>query len=202
MYKKVILISVLMICLCYSGPSFAQIEDDAYLWALNVGWAPVTNKISTNSLNGWSGGTTLEKMLSNSNWAIGFNLTFIGASDEYKIQDVHVAQSFEGVGLYIGFKHYVRSLGSWVPYLGLAAGVNFSDRYTTSTGFYTIEGENVYIGSEKLNSFALAVPLGLNWFVSQKVYLGLNFTAVWADKTFYKSNVNSVLNLALGFHID
>jgi len=203
MQHKMMLSIVLLTIIISSGPLSAQIEDRSYLWSLNVGFATnLTNPVSGNALSGGSGSTTLEKMIGESNWSMGFNFAFFDAFDEFSINNANIAQSFSSYSLYVGTKYYIRSMGRWIPYFGLSIGVHFSDRYTSGTDFLTVGDEKVYSGKESRTSLAFAVPVGVNYFLSEEVYLGANLTSIWMDETFFKSKVNLLINLALGFQIN
>jgi len=167
-----------------------------------VGFANLTNPVSTNSISAWSGSTTLERMVGSSDWSFGFNFAFFEAFDEFKIEDANVAQSFSSYSLYLGTKYYVRSMGRWVPYIGFGLGVHWSDRYTSGTGFVKVDDENVYSGKQNRTSLALGVPVGINYFLSEEVFLGANLTSIWMEESYFKSSVNLLINLSLGFHIN
>jgi len=203
MSRTIVPFIALLFLLVNLTPLYSQIEDRAYLWTLNVGFATnLTNPISGNTMTGGSGGTTLEKMIGESDWSLGFNFSFFEASDEFSISNSDVAQSFSSYSLFVGTKYYVRSMGRWVPYFGFALGSSFSDRYTVGTTFKTTDGDSVYSGKQSRTSLAFAVPVGVNYFLSEDVFLGANLTSIWNDETFFKSKVNLLINLTLGFHIN
>jgi opacity protein-like surface antigen len=203
MHKYFISSIVIIFIMLNLGSSIAQIEDRAYLWSLNVGFATnLENPVSGNTMTGGSGSTTLERMIGESNWSLGFNFAFFEASDEFTLNNASIAQGFNSYSLYLGTKYYVRSLGRWTPYIGFGLGVHFSDRYTTGTDFENLEDDKIYSGKENRTNLALSVPVGANYFLSEDVFLGVNLTSVWMDDTFLKSQVNLLVNLALGFHIN
>ena len=93
-------------------------------------------------------------------------------------------------------------MDKWVPYFGLSLGVHQSTRYTTISGTIATPTSDVVSGSELKSSYAFAAPIGVNWFISDEVFVGLNLTSIWNDESYFKSDVNLLMNLSVGFQIN
>jgi hypothetical protein len=89
-----------------------------------------------------------------------------------------------------------------VPYFAFAFGTSFTDRHTSAHEGFTIDDETINAGKQTLSCFAGAIPVGVNWFVGEDVFLGANATAFWAEKTYYNSNVNLAVIFAVGFNMN
>ena len=202
MSKMVFIILTTVLLLFVTGTTQAQIQEESYLWTLNVGFAQVRTPLSANDLDGYSFNTTLEKTLDTPNWALGMNIAFYEASDEYSLQGVEINQSFSSSFIFLTGKYLISSMGRWVPYIGLGVGVHFGKRYTVANGVLTIDGDRIISGNTSQNSFALATPIGVNFFASETVYIGLNMTGLWMDKSYFRDDFMMVWNLGLGFQID
>jgi outer membrane protein W len=184
------------------GTTEAQVQEGSYLWTLNVGYASVRNPLSGNDLNGMSFNTTLEKTLSTSNWALGMNIAFYEASDQYSIQGVTIDQGFSNTFVFLTGKYLIRSMGQWVPYIGLGVGIQFAKRHTVVNGVFTVNGDQVISGNTSENSFAFATPVGVNFFASEAVFIGVNMTGLWMNESYFRDDFMMVWNLGLGFQID
>jgi hypothetical protein len=202
MNKKLLLIIPLIILFIIPDTSFAQLKKGSWLWTLNVGYVPLENKITANSISGWTGSTTLEKLIGNSSWSIGGNLAFFSAHDSSRISDLESTQSFSSSAFSIGTKYYVDSMGDWVPYIGLGIGFISTSRYTALYGIKTPNDQDVAAGQELKTSIAFITPVGINYFPNDELYLGLNLTTVWQDETYFKSSVNLLMNFSVGFQIN
>ena len=202
--KKILLsIVTLFLLFIFVQPASAQLKKNSWLWTLNVGYVPLTSELTNNSIDGWTGSTTVEKLIGQSNWSIGMNFAFFNAEDNNaNIDAVEMKQSYSTYSIYLGTKYFVTGMDKWVPYFGLSLGVNQNSRYTTISGTPTTLNSDVVSGTEHKSSYAFAAPIGVNWFVSDEVYLGLNLTSIWNDDTYFTSAVNLLMNLSVGFQIN
>ena len=204
MKKTLLLVVTLFLFFIYAQPASAQLKKGSWLWTLNVGYAPLTSTLTNNSIDGWSGSTTVEKLVGKSNWSIGMNFAYFNASDnDARIDAVEMNQSYSSYSIYLGTKYFVTGMDKWVPYFGLSLGVNQNSRYTTISGTNTTTlNSDVVSGTEHKSSYAFAAPIGVYWFVSDEVYLGFNLTSIWNDDTYFTSAVNLLMNLSVGFQIN
>ena len=69
-------VPILFLFFIFVQPSNGQIKKGSWLWTLNVGHVPLTSQLTNNSLDGWTGSTTVEKLVGQSNWSIGMNFAF------------------------------------------------------------------------------------------------------------------------------
>ncbi len=193
----------LMLFVFNIGSSSAQLQDDAYLWTLNLGFSQVKNSTTDNSLDAYSFNTTIEKLIGNSGFSVGMNMSFLWADDAYAIsQDAKAWLNLKSLAWYLTGKYYFITSGLWTPYVGLGLGVHTNYQEYALSGFYTIEDPNVILGTRSISSFALAGAVGINAFVSPEVYLGFNVVPVWLENSFYDSDLNWIFNLGIGFQFD
>ena len=203
MFKNLSIGLILVFLVLSISSSFAQIEDDAILWTLNLGYAPLKNAETGNSIDGWTANTTVEKVISNSGVSVGMNLAYFGSEDLAVVSpDLQSLQDFSSTSIFASAKYFFNRASNVVPYVGLGLGVHFSKVDYAISGFYRVQGENVLLGTSSLSSFAVAVPFGINYFASSSTYIGLNVTPLWLDKTFYDSDINWLLNFSLGFQFN
>jgi hypothetical protein len=198
-------VMVIAVILMFSvNSAFAQLESGSLLWTLNFGYVPLKNTNTGNTLDGWTFNSTIEKQIQDGSWAIGMNLAFFGSQDEALVSpDLKAAQSISSVAVYGTLKYLIVTSSNWSPYLGLGLGVHNSTRDYAVSGIFTIaDSENLIVGTESVNSFAVAVPVGVNYFAGSNVFLGLNATPIWTEKSFYDSDVNWLLNFSLGFQFN
>jgi hypothetical protein len=203
MKKSLLSVLALFLFFILVQPANAQLKKGSWLWTLSVGYVPVTSQLTNNSLDGWVGSTTVEKLIGKSNWSIGMNFAFFSADDkDAMINGTEIGQSYNTSSLYLGTKYFVSSMGDWVPYFGLGLGVHWTSRYTTISGNTISLSPEVLTGNEHTSNFAFSAPVGLNWFLSKEVFVGLNLTSVWMNDSYYTSDVNLFMNLSVGFQIN
>ena len=199
--KNFLSIAALSIFLIFliSGTTSAQLKSDGLLWTLNIGFTSVKSSLTKESLNGYTFNSTIEKQIRNTQWALGFNLAFISADDELILSSggEKIYYSVSSTALFLTAKYFFTKT-EIAPYIGLGLGLNFASNDRAATGFYTINPTAVG-GSSSLTSVALAVPLGVNWFLNKQFFLGINVVPIWAEKTFFDSEFTFLLNLSLGF---
>ena len=205
--KKLLIVSFVIV-LALSSLSFAQLKDNVWQLSVPTRYATVRNAVTGNALQGWTGGMTVEKFLEDSNFSFGanfsfyrseqdvFQLTFDGATFEKR-------QSISSSILFLTAKYSNRTSEVWVPYIGLGLGIN------SATKDYSIRNisnpDNPHSadgGRESFSSFALAMPIGLNSYFSDSIFLGASATPVYSAETFADSKLNWAFSLVLGFQID
>jgi len=130
---------------------------------------------------------------------LGLNLAFISADDELILSSggEKIYYSVSSTALFLTAKYFFTKT-EIVPYIGLGLGVNFATNDRAATGFYVVQPTAV-AGSSSLTSMALALPLGVNWFLEKQVFIGINVVPMWADKTFFESEFTFLINFSLGF---
>ena len=182
-----------------TGVSSAQVKSDSWLWTLNLGYTPVTSKISGNSLRGYTFNTTLEKHIGGDKWAYGFNLAYSKADDEVSelSSGDKVYSSVSSTSIFMTVKYFLSS-DVLVPYLGFGLGLNFANNEYASANTGNPPPSGI-AGTTSFTSLAFAVPIGLNWFAHESVFFGANIVPIWTDKTFFDSNFNWLFNFSLGF---
>ena len=199
--KNFLTIASLSIFLIFSfaGVTSAQVKPDSFLWTLNLGYTSVKSSLTDQSLNGFTFNSTIEKHIRNTQWALGFNLAFISADDELILSSggEKIYYSVRSTALFLTAKYFFTKT-EIVPYIGLGLGVNFATNDRAATGFYVVQPTTV-AGSSSLTSMALALPLGVNWFLEKQVFIGINVVPMWAEKTFFEDEFTFLINLSLGF---
>ena len=190
-----------IIIILISSLSSAQLKQDSWLMTLNVGYAPLKSSVTKQSIGGYTVNITIEKLRGNTQWAFGGNLAFFKADDELMLSDggEKVYSSISITAIFLTAKYFITTT-EVTTYIGFGLGVNFSNNDLSASGFYDLQG-NELAGSSSLTSLALSSTLGLNWFVSKSIFLGLNVIPIWTEKTFFDSNLNWLFNLAVGFQI-
>jgi len=199
--KNFFRIASLSIFLIYliAGVTSAQVKPDSWLWTLNLGYTSVKSNLTNESLNGYTFNSTIEKHVNNSQWAYGLNIAFLSANDELILSSggEKIYYSVSSTALFLTAKYFFTKT-EIVPYIGLGLGVNFATNDRAATGFYAVQPSAV-AGSSSLTSVALALPLGVNWFLEKQVFIGINVVPMWADRTFFESEFTFLINFSLGF---
>ena len=189
----------LMLLVLFVNPGQAQLEQGAYLWTLNLGYLPLKNAETVNSLDGYGLNTTFEKLIQNSGFALGFNLGVYWTQDEIFITpDMTGVQSFRSNSIYGTLKYMFFTSSNWSPYVGLGVGVQTTVKDVAVKGLYVVQ-DNVVVGSQAKTGFVVAAPLGVNYFIDAKTFVGLNVLPLWAEDSFYEQELNWMFNLSLGF---
>jgi len=199
--KNFLRIASLSIFLIYliSGVTFAQLKSDSWLWTLNIGFTNVKSSLTNESINGYSFNSTIERRVNNSQFAYGFNLTFLSADDELVVSTggEKVYYSVSSTAVFLTAKYFFTKT-EVVPYVGLGLGINFATNDRAATGFYIAQPTAV-AGSSSLSSVALALPVGVNWFLNKQFFIGANVVPIWTEKTFFEEKFNFLINFSLGF---
>lgn len=183
----------------FAGVASAQVKPDSFLWTLNLGYTSVKSSLTDQSLNGFTFNSTVEKHIRNTQWALGLNLAFISADDELILSSggEKIYYSVSSTALFLTAKYFFTKT-EIVPYIGLGLGVNFATNDRAATGFYVVQPTAV-AASSSLTGGALALPLGVNWFIDKQVFLGVNVVPMWTEKTFFDSEFTFLINFSLGF---
>lgn len=203
MFKHTTTLVVLLLLVFSIGTSYAQLKNDANLWTLNLGFSQVKNSTTENSLDAYSFNTTFEKLIGNSGFSVGMNMSYLWADDAYVISpDANAWVNLKSFAWYLTGKYYFNRSGLWTPYVGLGLGVHTNYQEVALSGVFTIQDPDVYLGNIAVSSFAVAGAVGINAFVSPDVYIGFNVAPVWLENSFYNSDLNWIFNLGVGFQFD
>jgi hypothetical protein len=199
--KNLLRIASLSIFLIFliSEVTSAQLKSDSWLWTLNIGFTNVKSSLTNESLNGYTFNSTIERRVNNSQFAYGFNLAFLSADDELIVSTggEKVYYSISSTAVFLTAKYFFTKT-EVVPYVGLGLGLNFATNDRAATGFYIAQPTAV-AGSSSLSSFALALPVGVNWFLDKQFFIGANVVPIWTEKTFFEDKFNFLFNFSLGF---
>jgi outer membrane protein W len=189
----------IFLILLISGVASAQLKSDSWLWTLNLGYTSVKSNLTQESLNGYTFNSTIEKHMRNGHWAYGLNLAFLSANDELIVSSggEKIYYSISSTALFLTAKYFFTKT-EIVPYIGLGLGVNFANNDRGATGFYDAEPTAVATSSS-LTGLALALPVGMNWFLDKQLFIGINVVPTWTEKTFFESKFNFLINFSLGF---
>ena len=188
--------SIITVIILFSAVSvFGQLKDDSALFTLNLGFAPITNPDSENSVTAYGVNGTFEKFLSGSRLALGVNVGFMGANDSYlkDSEDRRVNLTTTSVGF---TSKYLWGSGQTVPYIGLGIGLHWS--YVTGTA----SGVGVAANIDKSSSgISVNVPLGINFFLSEKAFVGFNVMGMFIENSQFDNDLNFGFNLSVGFQM-
>jgi len=197
-FLRIVSLSIFLIFLI-SGVTFAQLKSDSWLWTLNIGFTNVKSSLTNESLNGYSFNSTIEKHVRNGQWAYGLNLAFLTADDQLIVSTggEKVYYSVSSTAVFLTAKYFFTKT-EIVPYIGLGLGVNFAKNDRAATGFYVVQPSAV-AASSSLTGLALALPVGINWFLDKQFFIGANVVPTWTEKTFFEDKFNFLFNFSLGF---
>ena len=203
MFKKLMILTCLFVFAFSITNVEAQIKDDVTLWTINLGFLETQSAATENNLFTYGLNTTFERMVSDSKFAFGANLGYSWSEDSYDITlDTKSWQSYKTLSIYLTSKYYFTPSKNWTPYVGFGFGFQSTGVDFAVSGLMDIDNDDVFVGTRSLTSLSVAIPLGLNAFVSENVYLGFNFTPYWLDKSFYKDKWYWVFNMGMGFQLD
>ncbi len=203
MTKKFLILTCLFIFVFSFTNAEAQIKDDVTLWTINLGFLETQSAATENNLFTYGLNTTFERMVSDSKFAFGANLGYSWSEDSYDITlDTKSWQSYKTLSIYLTSKYYFTPNNNWTPYIGFGFGFQSTGVDFAVSGLMDIDNDDVFVGTRSLTSLSIAIPLGINAFVSDNVYLGFNFTPFWLDKSFYKDKWYWVFNMGVGFQLD
>lgn len=190
-----------IIIILISSLSSAQLKQDSWLMTLNVGYAPLNSSVTEQSIGGYTVNIAIERLRGETPWAFGGNLAFFSADDELVLSDSgeKIYSSISVTAVFLTAKYFITKT-KITTYIGFGVGVNFSNNDVSASGIDDLQGNEV-AGSRSLTSIAFSLPLGVNWFVSKSIFLGLNVIPIWTEKSFFDSDLNWLFNLAVGFQI-
>jgi hypothetical protein len=173
----------------------AQWKDNAGWFNMNLGYTPLTNPISENTMDGWNLNFTYERFLKGSHLALGGNLAFMNAGDDYLVNNDRHIVNFQTFMFTITGK-YIFGSGNINYYIGLGLGW----QKTTASGSIT-SGLNTYQDMTHFDGPTFSLPIGFNVFVSENTFVGLNLMPFYADNESYDSDINFMINATLGFQM-
>jgi len=184
------------VILLFSAVSvFGQLKDDSSLFTLNMGFAPVTNPDSENDVTAYGVNGTYEKFLSGSRLALGVNVGFMGGNDSYIKDTENRVVNLTTTSVNFTSK-YLWGSGQTVPFIGLGIGLHWS--YVSGTA----AGVGVASNIDKSSSgISVNVPLGINFFLSEKTFIGFNVVGMFIESSQFEDDLNFALNLSVGFQM-
>lgn len=119
-------------------------------------------------------------------WSLGFNLGIVRMDAE--VEGVGKTE-VELVPATVFAKRYLGDpLGKFQGYIGLGLGVH-STKTSTNSPFF----------SETVTRAQVAVPLGVMFQVSDRVFLNLGYNLAWLSESDFKSDLAHSLDLGLGY---
>ncbi len=188
-YVKCLVVSTaLAVLLLPAGSSLAQFQLDSGYLTFNAAYTASKLKDYDKTLDGGAAVVTYEMTLGGQPVSFGFSVGHQAGEENFTYEGEEARAEFTSwpvalTGRYFFGSHRV------VPYIGLGMGVSFS----------TLE---VQVGNEfkalSNTNISLGVPLGAYIFLSQHVYINLNYTPYWVDSQFI-DGLTHIGTLGLGF---
>lgn len=198
--KKLSLILLLSTLILNYSTTFAQIKSEAIVWTLNLGITSLSNSETDTDIQGYSFNTTLEQYIRNTGWSCGVNLGFNRGEDVVVVSPSAKSYStLSSTHLFITGKYSFLKSSNIIPYIGFGFGWSYSKKATAIIDVPSIGDPSSLYNETSLTGYLIAVPIGVNFYVSPKVFFGLNAAPFYSENSYYKDDINWVVNFGLGF---
>lgn len=198
--KKILLITLFAITLFSFSSSSAQIKTEATVLTLNLGIVSLSDLDTGADITGYSFNTTLEKYYRNTGWSFGMNIGFNRGEDVVTTSaSVKTYSTLKSTTLFITGKYSFQKSSNIIPYIGIGFGWSFSNKETAFTDLISVGGPSSGYYETSLTGYMIAAPLGVNFYLSPEVFLGLNIAPFYSENSFYKDDFNWAFNFSLGF---
>ena len=183
--KKIWIILISVVAAATTGLS--QYKDGSE--SLIIGVSNSLFKAADYNLNmtGYGFGGNYESNFPSSNWAIGFSFGWIRSSEDIDTATV----SFATLPVNIYGKYFIGN-PALRAYLSLGIGIH------TSTAIYS--GPVLYKETYD-NGFALNAGVGLNTYLSEKVFFTFGYNLGYWHNSYLENSIGHNFILALGFQI-
>ena len=179
--KSVLALAVALAMSFWSvGRAETSIEKGSQIVRLDLGYGVVTPEATGTNENGTGIGIGYEQMtwkdvsLAAMFGMIGFTSDTSSGTANYRVNPLMVAVKF-----YFGGEKFD-------GYVGGAAGVHFSSVKTNGV-------------TEDTSSLALAVPVGVDWWLSERTALNAGFTLNWTNESYLENDMSYLFMFGLAW---
>jgi hypothetical protein len=183
----------------FTSSIHAQIKPDGLNWLNYLSFGSVENTLSGNTMDILGYTALFETYYGDTGFSLGLSAGFASMEDQYVYDSIDVYDNYNSTSFYFSAKYSLNRKGRFVPYASVALGIQFAKK---ETAVQNVPGQiptDIFVGRQSKTAFNIAAPLGLNYWTSKSVYIGINITPVWTSKSFFDSQFGWAASIALGF---
>ena len=171
-----------------AGSSRAQFQLDSGYLTFNAAYTSAKLKDYNKTIDGGAAGVAYEMTLGGQPVSFGFSVGYQAGEEGFTYEGEQARAEFTSWPVALTGRYFF-GRDRIVLYIGLGMGVSFSSlEVTVGDEFKALSNTNISLG----------VPLGAYIFLSQRVYINLNYTPYWVDSQLL-DGLTHIGTLGLGF---
>jgi len=186
--KRMFMLTMILIALAASSV-LAEPIDDKWMLTPRVGYAWMSSKDGTGTFNGYAASLSIERNVYGQSYALGLQAGY-GLATEEVVPDEGEPFDIDhtSIPVLLTFK-YMFGNKRWTGHLGFGAGIHYS----------TTKAPDVTYKEESITGFAMAVPLGLMFWVTENVNIDVSYQFNWLLSSYLADDASHSVNLGVGF---
>jgi outer membrane protein W len=194
---RIVIVFAAVVIFALPAPAPAQIAEDTGLLTANLGWALSKNGTTGNNINGSALNFTYDRFDVDERLTLGINFSVLYLQDEVSDTMGNTRSvNIRSVPVYLSGKYWIGPpQGKWFGYFGLGIGVQLSTEEVSTTG------SNPDYTRDQRSGLALAVPLGVTFFVSDNVLINAIYQLNVMSGSYFDNRVAHLFALGIGFRV-
>lgn len=160
------------------------VAKGSYVW--------MVNSPSEQSNSGVGGGLSWEKLSSNGDWTAGLMFDYFKSDEDYLGPNMEeVSAEYRNILFHVKARYFLDANATFKFYTGISLGFRFATYELITDGVPFEDSES---------NFSLGIPLGLDIFLGDSLFLDLNYTFNFLSSTSYlKHDIVNAANVGIGF---
>jgi len=187
MIKRTTLVIIVLIALA-ATTAMAEPVADKWILTPRVGYAWMTSNDDGDSFTGMAASASIERNVYGQNYALGLSAGYAWATDEVATEDGNINIDHTTIPILATFK-YMFGNRRWTGHLGFGMGVHIS----------STEAPDVTQETDTVTGFAMAYPLGLMFWISENLNIGVSYQFNWLLSSYLSDDASQSANLGVGF---
>jgi opacity protein-like surface antigen len=187
MLKKIIAVCLALTILAGAQHADAQLKADHRLFSGHMAYALTKSDLTGETMDGWGLGFALEQTTWDGMWVLGLAFTYEKFREERELTTTTITT----MPWYLTGKFLLGDPTKLSAYVGGGLGLHISTKQSST------EGQD--FGSEGKSGLALALPIGLYWFIDEGFAVQANYTLNYFGGSYFKNDIVHMFVLGIAF---
>ncbi len=184
--KRITMMTMILLALAASA-AVAEPIADKWILTPRVGYAWMKSNDDGNSFTGMTASLSIERNVYGQNYALGLSAGYAWATDEVATEEGNINIDHTTIPILATFK-YMFGNRRWTGHLGFGMGVHISDTKAPDVTWET----------DSTTGFAMAFPLGVMFWVSENLNIGVSYQFNWLLSSYLSDDASQSANLGVG----
>ena len=186
--KRTFMVAMILIAMAVSS-ALAEPIADKWMLTPRAGYVWMTSNDDGEAFNGYAASLSIEHNVYGQSYALGLQAGYAWATDEITPTE---GEKFDidhtSIPILATFK-YMFGNKRWTGHLGFGMGIHYS----------TAKAPDVTWKEESVTGFAMAVPLGVMFWVTESVNIDVAYQFNWLLSSYLSEDASHSANLGVGF---